>query len=125
MDKRQMNYGLGHRSRQFMAAALAMTLCWVAVAPVWHHSKHSPEASSRHTHTEQPDIHFCFSGDHPSGPLGSCPICTSQRLLDHGLTQHDVEVSISTEGLCTDDRRSPADRNSELRPNQPRAPPAI
>jgi hypothetical protein len=120
-----MNYGTGHQSRQFLAAALVLQLCLVSLAPLWHHSPHQSVSSVPRTHTEGPDIHICLTGDHRSGALGPCPVCTSQRLLTQGITEHSVHVSAPSEGTNVASSSISMVTFALSLTSQPRAPPIV
>jgi hypothetical protein len=65
------------------AAALLVAVSLVSAPPIWHHGHHSTALAVAEDADHNHDIHLCSTGGHAT-PTVNCPICLSQRLLNHG-----------------------------------------
>jgi hypothetical protein len=111
--------------RQLLAVVLLAELCLVITAPLWHH-EHLHSSYSRFSTADHPgsDLHVCDTGAHLSGPLGTCPICLSQRQLTQGQTEQPADLSAPSNRANIVTLRPAAVSFGLSHTCQPRAPPA-
>lgn len=79
------------RLRPASAVAVVIQLCLVVASPLWHHDHHEPSPVGTLADPNARGFHVCLSGDHGLEPVGTCPICLSQRLLTHGMSEPAAE----------------------------------
>jgi hypothetical protein len=103
---------------------LVIGLGLVITSPVWHGACHHPRLDSLIEHNEpsQPVLR-CDGSTHVAESLGECPICLSQRLLNHVQTEHARETSASPRVSGGEPARTTTVAVTLIDCRQPRAPP--
>jgi hypothetical protein len=74
------------------AIVLLVAVSGIIASPVWHQGHHSLTLAVAEDGSEESELHLCSTGGH-AVPNVSCPVCLSQRLLDHSVTETPIEIA--------------------------------